>query len=590
MDAVTRTDGYLPLRDYALIGDGRTSALVGRDGSVDWLCLPNADSAPVFDRILDADAGGRFELGPEEPFEAERRYRPGTNVLETTFRTASGAVRVTDALTFADQRSLAPLRELVRVVEGLEGHVELTWRFAPRFDFGRSGTTMGDRNGIRVATCGREAVALCCFDAGEGEFSLEPGQRATLVLTAASGEPLVFPARDAAERRLEEAARFWQDWSARADYKGRWRDAVVRSALVLKLLAFAPSGAIVAAPTTSLPERIGGDRNWDYRYGWLRDAIYAVRALLSLGYREEADAYFWWQMHATKTTAPQVRPLYCVDGGVREEERELGLPGYRRSRPVRVGNAATTQLQLDNYGHLLESAARVHAATGSLGATTGRELAELADFVAESWSEPDAGIWESRDTPRHYVHSKAMCWTALDRAARLADEGALPDRGARWRAECERIRAFIESDGWDESRRSYVRAPGPDADVDAAVLSLPLCAYADARDERFSSTVDAIRRELGAGGPLLYRYTGADEHEGAFLTCSFWLVDALARAGRRDEGHELMGQLVELANDVGLYGEEMDPSTGEHLGNFPQALVHLALVNAAISLEGGDGE
>ena len=588
MGEVTRIDGYLPLRDYALIGDGRTSALVGRDGSVDWLCLPNVDSTPVFDRILDADDGGRLELAPEEPFEAERRYRPGTNVLETTFRTGSGAVRVTDAMTFADPRSLTPLRELVRVVDGLAGDVRLKWRFAPRFDFGRRRTTMGDRNGVRVAMCGREAVALCCFDAGEGRFSLEPGQRATLVLTAASGEPLVFPARDAAERRLEEAARFWREWSGRAEYEGRWRDAVVRSALVLKLLAFAPSGAIVAAPTTSLPERIGGGRNWDYRYGWLRDAIYAVRALLSLGYRDEADAYFWWQMHATKTTAPEVRPLYCIDGGIREEERELDLPGYRRSRPVRVGNAATRQLQLDNYGHLLESAARVHAATGSLGATTGRELAELADFVAENWAQPDAGIWESRDTPQHYVQSKAMCWTALDRAARLADEGALPDRSDRWRAECERIRAFIESDGWDESRRTYVRAPGPNADADAALLSLPLCAYADARDERFAATADAVRRELGAGGPLLYRYTGADEHEGAFLTCSFWLVDALARAGRRDEGHELMGELAALANDVGLYGEEIEPSTGEHLGNFPQALVHLALVNAAISLDAGD--
>ena len=587
--AVPRTDGYLPLADYALIGDGWTSALVGRDGSIDWLCLPNADSPPVFDRILDADGGGCFELRPEEPFEAVRRYRPGTNVLETTFRTGSGLVRVTDAMTLAGGgRSLAPLRELVRLVDGLEGRVSLTWRFAPRFDFGRRTTAVSRRGEAVAATCGREAVALCAWDAHDVGFELAAGERATFALAAASGEPLVLPSREAAERRVEETAAFWIAWSGRADHDSRWREAVIRSALVLKLLTFAPSGAIVAAPTTSLPEQLGGDRNWDYRFGWLRDGISTVRALLELGYRDEAQAFFWWQMHATRTTAPRIRPLYCVDGGIREREVEVDVPGYRKSAPVRVGNAAVTQLQLDSYGQLLESAARVHAETGSLGAATGRELAELADFVAEHWREPDAGIWESRGEPRQFVHSKAMCWTALDRAARLAGAGALPDRAERWRAEAERIRAYVETEGWDESRRTYVRAAGDGGGLDAALLALPLCAYADARDARFAGTVAAVRRELGAGGPLLYRFSGASELEGAFLTCSFWLVDALARGGRQEEAAELMDELVGLANDVGLYGEELDPATGEHLGNFPQGLVHLALVNAAASLAGGD--
>jgi GH15 family glucan-1,4-alpha-glucosidase len=579
-----RVDGHLPLRDYAVVGDGRTSALIGRDGSVDWLCLPNVDSAPVFDRILDAD-GGCFELQPAEPFEAERRYRPGTNVLETTFRTASGAVRVTDAMTLHDTVVLSPLRELVRLVDGLEGRVPVRWRFAPRLDYGRRGVRLSVRAGSVVATSGKDALALAGRDAPEGTVTIDAGGRETFVLSHAHMEPLVLPPAAEAERRVEEASAFWEEWSDRLEYDGPWRDAVVRSALALKLLAFSPSGCIVAAPTTSLPERIGGDRNWDYRFGWLRDGVFTLRALLALGCVEEARAFFWWQMHATRTTEPELRPLYCADGGLRTDEEELQLPGYRGSRPVRVGNAAATQLQLDTYGFLLEGAYRYWRETGSLGAARPRELAALADFVAGAWREPDAGIWESRDPPRHYVLSKAMCWTALDRAARLAEEGALPRRD-EWRAEAGRIRDWVEREGWDDARGSYACVPG-EADADASLLALALCAYSDARDPRFLGTVERIRVEL-ARGPHLHRFTGADELEGAFTTCSFWLVDALARAGRREEAAQLMDELVAAANDVGLYAEEIDPATGEHLGNLPQGLVHLALVNAAVSLAGGE--
>jgi GH15 family glucan-1,4-alpha-glucosidase len=395
----------------------------------------------------------------------------------------------------------------------------------------------------------------------------------------------VLPSRDDAERRVEEAAAFWVDWSGRLEYDGPWRDAVVRSALALKLLAFSPSGCIVAAPTTSLPEQIGGDRNWDYRFGWLRDGVYTLRALLSLGCVDEAQAFFWWQMHATRTTEPEVRPLYCVDGGIRTEEDELGLPGYRGSRPVRIGNLAGEQLQLDTYGPLLETTWRFWKKTGSLGAARPREIAALADFVASAWRRPDSGIWESRDAPRQYVLSKAMCWTALDRAARLADEGAVPRRD-EWRAAAEEIRGWIEEDGWDEARASYACVPGEDT-IDASLLAMALCAYADAREERFAATVERIRREL-ARGLYLYRFSGAEEIEGAFVTCSFWLVEVLARAGRTEEATALMDELVAAANDVGLYAEEVDPATGEFLGNLPQGLVHLALVNAAITLAGGD--
>ena len=582
-----RVDGDLPLREYAAIGDGRTCALVGSDGSVDWLCLPNVDSAPVFDRILDAGGGGRFALSPEEPFEAERRYRDGTNVLETTFRTASGSVRVTDAMTLHDHGSLAPLRELVRIVDGLEGVVPMRWSFEPRLDFGRRALRVQRRGpGTLVAANGKDAFALTSWDGGDGAFRLGARARATFALTHAHMEPLVLPARADAERRVEEAAAFWAEWSARLEYEGPWRDAVVRSALALKLLAFAPSGCIVAAPTTSLPEKLGGDRNWDYRFGWLRDGVFTLRALLALGCVDEARAFFWWQMHATRTTEPDLRPLYGIDGGLSTDEEELALPGYRGSQPVRVGNAAATQLQLDTYGSLLEGAWRFWSRTGSLGAARGKEIAALADFVVAAWSRPDSGIWESRDEPRHYVQSKALCWAALEFASRLGDAGVVPQEPA-WRETAALISDWVEREGWDEARATYACVPGEPI-VDASLLGIALCAYADAGDERFASTVETIRRELGHG-PFLYRFTGADEIEGAFTTCSFWLVDALARAGRHDEAAALMDELVAAANDVGLYSEEIDPGTGEFLGNLPQGLVHLALVNAAVSLaDGGD--
>jgi GH15 family glucan-1,4-alpha-glucosidase len=548
-----RIDGYLPIADYALIGDGHTSALVGRDGSIDWFCHPRADSEPIFDRVLDAD-GARFELAPEDAFGAVRRYREHTNVLETTFTTPSGSVRVTDAMLLdTDQR------ELVRVVDGLSGRVRMRVDFRPR-----------------------SPLQLMRSGAREDAFEVREGERATFAVAVTP------PTREEAERRLERTAASWMEWTGRAQYGGPWRDAVLRSALVLKLLMYAPTGAILAAPTSSLPERIGGDRNWDYRFSWLRDGIYTMRALLSLGYREEAQRFFRWQLDAIAPDVPEVKPLYRVDGGSDLEERELELPGYRGSRPVRSGNAAAGQLQLDVYGHLLESASRLRGETGLLDPGVGPILAQLADFVADSWRRPDAGIWEVRDGLHDFVQSKAMCWTALDRAAELAAAGAVPGGGARWREEADAVRDWIETEGWSEELGSYVRAPQLADEVDGSLLSLPLCAYARSSDPRFLATADTIRRELGAGGPLLYRTRGAKDSEGAFLACSFWLVDALGRAGRSDEGHELMGELVRLANDVGLYAEEMDPETGEHLGNVPQGLVHLALVNAAVSLEKGD--
>jgi GH15 family glucan-1,4-alpha-glucosidase len=593
---VQRIDGYAPIRDYAVIGDGRTCALVARDGAIDWLPLPDVDSPAILWRIVDAEQGGAFELHPAEPFEADRKYRDGSNVLETTFRTASGSVRVTDALVLTDTSRLAPMRELVRKIDGVSGSVRMHWRFNPRFSFGTADTKVGRRVGRFFACAGADGVLLSAWDAGDvevtdgaahGSFETRAGSEALLDVAVTHREPIVIPARRSAEDRLTRTDRFWANWSSRARYDGPWRESVVRSVLALKLLCFAPSGAIVAAPTASLPEWIGSGRNWDYRYSWVRDASWTLDALIRLGYEDEAEAYFWWFTHASRRTQPRVQILYRVDGSTRTSEQELGsLDGYRGSRPVRVGNGAADQVQLDVYGSMLEAVWLYAKEVGRVDGATGKDIAKIADYVADHWSDPDSGIWEVRSSETHFIQSKGLCWVALDRACALAERGVIPDRSDRWRAEADAIREFIDENGWDSARGSYVRA-GDLLELDASLLTLNLLGYDDPGGERFNGTIDAVRREL-AVGPLVYRYRGEDGvggKEGAFLTCSFWLAEALARGGRIDEACTLMDELTALANDVGLFAEEIDPSTNEFLGNFPQGLTHLALVNAAVAIE-----
>jgi GH15 family glucan-1,4-alpha-glucosidase len=593
----TRPDdrSYPPIRDLATIGDGRTVGVVSLDGTVVWLPVPYVDSPTIFASLLDARRGGRCTLAPPEPFEVRRRYVPETNVLETTFVTDGGVARVTDALTLPIGNGLAPFRELARRVEGISGVVRLRWAVEPRFGYGGDVGMIGQRSGIPVATGGDQAVAVCSWDAGspqlsagsiEASFETAEGSAALVALSMAYQEPLVFPPRSDVERRLDGTIASWRRWAEAREASGPWRDQILRSALALKLLVQAKSGSIAAAPTTSLPEEIGGERNWDYRFSWLRDSAFAMDAMLALECRDEAEAFFWWLMHASQITHPRKQVLYRMDGGADAPERTLPLDGYEGSRPVRVGNGAAKQAQLDIYGDVMQTAWLYAEAGYPIDREFGDRLDAVADLVCDLWSQPDSGIWEIRGPVRHYTQSKMMCWVALDRADRLATAGQIPSRNIqRWRSEAGAIASFIEARCWSSSKQSYTQAADAE-DLDASVLLGAKFGYGEPLGPRFSRTIDAIRRELGRG-PLLYRYVNDDDlrgEEGTFLCCSFWLAEVLGMAGRRGEAIDLLNELIGFENDVGLYAEEIDPSTSAFLGNFPQALTHLALISAATSL------
>jgi GH15 family glucan-1,4-alpha-glucosidase len=584
---------YAPIRDYAAIGDGRTVALIERGGTVDWLCLPDLDSPSVFAAILDSERGGRFALRPSTSFESERRYRDDSNLLETTFTTVAGRARVVDALTLAGT-GLEPGRELVRRVEGISGEVEFELVLQPRFDYGRRQPRLRVRDGRGYVFDRGSALALLVWPDAElavregaivGRLRVAAGERAEVVLAGAHGEPLVFPSREEAGRRLELTDEYWRGWAETRTYTGRWRDAVLRSALALRLLVHAPTGAVAAAPTTSLPEQIGGERNWDYRFSWVRDSALTIDAFLMVGCAAEARSFFWWLLHASQISRPRLHVLYRLNGGTRAREQTLPLSGYRGSTPVRIGNGALEQLQLDLYGNLLQSAWLFAKHRQRLDAETGKRLADTADYVRTIWRQEDAGIWEVRSEPQHFTQSKMMCWLALERALELAERGDIPNRNVRrWRDELARIAEFVEDRCWSAARQSYSRFAGTD-ELDASVLLALIFGYS-ADPDRVASTVEAIRQELTAG-PFVRRYSGDDGlggPEGAFLACSFWLVEALARIGRRDDAVRLLDELVGLANDVGLYPEEIDPDSGEFLGNFPQGLSHIGLIRAASAL------
>jgi GH15 family glucan-1,4-alpha-glucosidase len=590
---VRRIDGFAPIGDYGVIGDGRTAALVALDGSIDFLSLPDMHSPTTFAALLDPERGGRFALAPEGDFEAERRYVERTNVLETVFRTGSGRVRVTDALTLHENR-LLPRVEVARRVEGLEGSVRMRWSVEPRFDWGRGETKIRMRRGSPVAESGDGDVhvAIHAWDAGDPEvagrdvrasFETSPGSRSLLALTAVGSGPIPFPVREEVEARLEATRDGWRRWLDGSSYDGPWPDAVARSALALRLLVHEPQGAIAAAPTTSLPERVGGDRNYDYRYTWVRDSAFTLDALIALGVREQVHASFAWLLRAIGETEPDIRPFYALDGTIPTRLEELPLRGYRDSRPVMYGNAARDQLQLGSWGDLLETADLYVQGGNAFDDETGQRLAAAIDRLCAVWRDEDSGIWELPDL-RHYTISKLSSWTALDRALTLVEKGELPDDHAdRWREEREAVREFVETRCFSEARGAYTFYADSE-ELDASVLRAARMGFVDPAGERMAGTIAAVRSELGAGGPLLYRYSGQEDVEGAFLACSFWLAEALARAGRVGEARALMEELLALGNDLGLYSEEIDPSSGDLLGNFPQGLTHLSLVTAAAAI------
>ncbi len=593
-DAGLRTDGFAPIGAYGVVGDGRAAALVAADGAIDWLCLPDLSGGAVFWSLLDPDHGGSWTLAPTTPHTTRQRYLTGTNVLETTFTTADGEATVTDVCTLQEGR-LLPWLELVRRVEGVWGTVPLTWRLTPRFDFGRAPTRWHRERGHPVARAPGAAVALLvdgddaardraiAGDTLRGGLTTGTGTTTTLCLAAVADEPLVFPHLDQVARRVDGTADFWRQRAASVGYQGRWRDAVVRSALALQLLIQQRSGAIAAAVTMGLPERIGGSANYDYRFQWVRDASFILDAFVGVGLQAQAHASFTALQRATQHTHPRLQPMYRLDGGARLPDAELDVPGYRGSRPVRIGNGAVGQLQLGNFGDLLDMTWRFVDAGHALDPGAARRTAEVADLVTALWRCDDSGIWELRDAQRPYTNSKMACWLALGRAADLATGDHVPDgRVDRWRREQAAVGDFIETRCWSPRRRSYTMHPDT-TDLDASVLLSARMGYDVAHPDRLRTTIDAVRGELGAG-PFVYRYTGMRRQEGAFLPVSFWLVECLALTGRADEAADLMDRVVAASGPTGLLAEEIDPSTGALLGNLPQGLSHLTLINAALVL------
>lgn len=583
-----RVDGAADLRSYAAIGDTRTIALVALDGGIDWWPVPDLDSPPPFAGIIDVGNGGRWELQPTEPFETSRRYLPGTNVLETTHTTASGAVRVTDALNTGIAGRL-PWAELARRVDGLHGSVGMRWLVAPGTCLNTAAPWAQDTNyGVVLRVDGLtmsvrllgEMESDVTDQAMSGTFSTSPGSRHLVGVVASEGEPLhVSPAEDV-DAGIDRTVGNWQRWSDQFSCIGTWSEAVQRSALALKLLIHSPSGSIAAAATTSLPERLEGGKNWDYRYAWVRDTAYSLKALFRFGLREETQTAVSWLLRTICRHGPEIQVFYTLDGELPGDLERPEVPGWRGIGPVVLGNGAADQLQLSVFGDLFDTV-RLYVDHGHvLDSDTARMLAGIADQACDAWRQQDAGLWEL-ETDQHYTSSKLSCWQALCCAVHLAEVGQLPGDPSRWASEAERIRAWVQRECWSESRQSYVWYPGTE-ELDASILLHAGSGFDTG--PRMSATLDALRGELGTG-PLLHRYSGAQKEEGAFLACSFWMVSALHLVGRTEEARQLMHEVVPLTNDVGIMAEMVDPDDGAFLGNLPQALSHLALIGAALDLE-----
>ncbi|MER5860865.1 glycoside hydrolase family 15 protein [Streptomyces sp900105245] len=593
---------YLPIAEHGLIGDLRSVALVGSDGTIDWYCCPSFDDPSVFAAILDAERGGRFELAASVPSRTKQFYFPDTNVLITRFFTEDGVGEVQDFMPVAgDGPGDEARHRLIRRVVCVRGTVPFRVLVAPRFDYGAAPHTLRTLDGVVVfESTGRSlaltsTVALECdsLDA-RADFKLGEGESAVFALDQVDGR--VSPrgcAHAEAEHQFNATVAYWRRWLHQSRYRGRWREMVHRSALTLKLLTYAPTGAIVAAPTTSLPEQLGGERNWDYRYVWVRDAAFAVYALLRLGFSGEAEAFMrFLTTHISPGSNDGTGPLqimYGIDGRADLPERVLPhLEGHQGSAPVRVGNAAVGQLQLDIYGALIDSIYLYDKWAQPIPSGQWDDVCHLVTWVCDNWDQPDEGVWETRGGRKNFLYSRLMCWVAIERAIRLATHRGLPADHRRWREARDAIYRRIMDRGWSERRNAFVQYEGGDV-LDASLLMMPLAKFIAPTDPKWLSTLDALTEDL-VSDSLVYRYDpqaspdGLRGDEGTFSICSFWYVEALVRAGRVDEARLAFEKMLTYANHLGLYAEEIG-RTGEQQGNFPQAFTHLALISAAFNLD-----
>ncbi|GGW71330.1 glucoamylase [Streptomyces lucensis JCM 4490] len=597
-----RSPRYLPIAEHGLIGDLRSVALVGSNGTIDWYCCPSFDAPSVFASILDAERGGSFELAAAVPARTKQFYFPDTNVLITRFFTEDGVGEVQDFMPVGAGPAGDPGRQrLIRRVVCVRGTVPFRVLVAPRFDYGAAPHTLRPLDGLIAFESAEQSLALtstvaleCDGRDARADFKLSEGESAVFALDqVGGGVPPRACAHAEAEHEFNATVAYWRHWLHQSRYRGRWREMVHRSALTLKLLTYAPTGAIVAAPTTSLPEQLGGERNWDYRYVWVRDAAFAVYALLRLGFSGEAEAFMrFLTTHISPGCGHTVAPLqimYGIDGRSYLPERELPhLEGHQGSAPVRVGNAAADQLQLDIYGALIDSIYLYDKWAQPISSGQWDDLCRLVDWVCDHWDQPDEGVWETRGGRKNFLYSRLMCWVAIERAIRLATHRGLPADHRRWRQARDTIYRRIMERGWCERRGAFVQSEGSDV-LDASLLMMPLAKFIAPTDPKWLSTLDALTEDL-VSDSLVYRYDpqaspdGLRGDEGTFSICSFWFVEALVRAGRLDEARLAFEKMLTYANHLGLYAEEIG-RTGEQQGNFPQAFTHLALISAAFNLD-----
>jgi GH15 family glucan-1,4-alpha-glucosidase len=595
-----------PIESCGVIGDLHTVALVAIDGDIDWCCLPRFDSPSIFAAILDPVKGGHFKLAPEQAGTNRQMYMPETNVLLTRFLRAEGVGEVIDFMPVQNDRELpseSVMHEIVRIAHAVRGVVRFRLECAPAFNYARTEHTAQLVEGGVLFQADADRMVLLGpgpWEIQEGkaiaQFTLQPGETAEFALryVMKPDDPGMTAPVDG-DRLMKETLAFWRKWLSHCKYEGRWRETVLRSALTLKLLTHLPTGAIVASPTCSLPEEIGGVRNWDYRYTWVRDAAFTVYSLIRLGFTEEATAFIEWlasRIHEEAGTQGPLNTMYSIDGSSDLTEYTLdNLAGYRDSRPVRIGNAASTQLQLDIYGEMMDAIYLYDKHVSPISYDLWRRIHGVLLWVADNWSQPDDGLWEVRSERQHFVYSRLQCWVALDRGVRLAIARSLPLDRARLATERDRIFASIMKDGWDEKQQSFIQSYESKA-LDASNLMLPIVMFIAPKDPRMLSTLDRTMEVL-VSDSLVYRYSldgalatkdGLTGHEGTFSMCTFWLVDALARAERLEESRFIFEKMLTYANHLGLYSEEIS-STGGALGNFPQAFTHLGLISAALHLD-----